>query len=479
MVRLENQNSQRNIMKKTTLIAGSAAILSSLFFITACSTSSSGSGGALTVAGKMTTGIGSSVDAIQSLGGAMGGVGTFSVHSASAATKCTEHADPGTDGHNGGPVDGVVDDTERYSQSEDNYALQKFYCILASDTNGPESVSGAVTQIKDIICAIEKTVGTLPFDNSTTTINSITFTTACMSQAKLDNFADDLGVPRGPSVTMDVSGVGGVQVTSALNPTFSEIPGNTHYSHGVKVQSVTPGALTYVVVAKFNPADADPIESGNFEFATYGTGTFMQGTAVDYTAGKVSGGAAVTKHLNFESRTNRIKSGINDPTCQPGSAASSCGFARHARISTDISFSGGDISSVSNMSGIMTDAGNDTGSGNSDHIEIITVNGSLSTGLTGKIYTKSADPVTLTAGTATLANTFAGGEIGTTTCIMSSGSPVSTSCGGSAAVLAPTGLIVPFLMTTNSSAWIANSSTKAGIGFSGAATFADEQFTNP
>lgn len=462
-------------MKKIVILGGSIA---AAFVLANCSGGGSTVIGGNTTASAMTNGMGSSVDAIQSMGGAMGGAGTFSVHSASALTKCTEHADPGTDGHNGGVVNGTIEDGERYNQTEDKYALQKFYCALASDTDGPESVAGSVNQIKDIICAIEKTVGTLPFDGSSTTIDHITFTLDCMSQAKLDNFATDMGQPTGTSsVRMDIAG--GVTVTSQLNPTFTEVTGNTHYTHGVKIESVTPGALKYIIVAKFTADGSDPIESGNFEFATLGSGTMMQGTGIEYTAGKISGGAAVTKHLVYESRVNRIKSNINDPLCRPGEASSSCGFSRHTRISTDISFSGGDISNVSNMSGIMTDAGDATGSGNSDHIEVVTVTGSLDTGLTGKIYTKSAAPSSLTAGTATIANTFAGGEIGTTTCIIGAGTPVSTVCAGSPAPLAPTGLLVPFLLPPNTSTWFTHAATKDGIGYSGATTLDDGQFTNP
>lgn len=449
--------------------------LASLAFYS-CGGTSSGVGGAtpLTTAGKMSTGIGSAVTTMQSVGNAMGGAGTFSVgnevSASSASNKCTSHAEPGTDANS----DGTVSDAERMNNTDIHYALQKFYCTLAANSTGPESVSGAVSLIKTVACAVDRQTGGLTFNNSPVAITGITLDLNCATQAQINSMSGTTGQS---SVVMTISG--GATVTSALNPTFAEVPSNTHYTHGIKIASTDGTTLKFIILAKFDASvSGNPIDSGEFEFATLGTGTMMQGTAIEFTAGKISGGSSATKHLWYESRSNRAKTSGADPIC-PGTSGS-CGFMRHIRISTDIAFSGGDVSSVSNMSGIMTDGGDSTGSsGQMDNMVVVTATGSLASGLTGKFYSKAAAPSSL-AGTAAIGTVFSGGEIGSTTCIMSSGSSVTTSCGGAPAPLSPTGnTLKNFFLPANASTWIANASTKAGIGFSGAASLADEQFVNP
>lgn len=469
---------------KKLLILSSVVALS--FSAVRCGTgTSSGSGANLTTAGKMSSGLGGSVSTIQKVGGAMGANGTFmvapmsTVDTLAAATKCTKHGDPGTDSNSDGAVTDGSNGTsnERYMQTDTHFALQSFYCALSAETSGPETVAGSVNMLKTIVCAVEKQIGTLAFDNVPVAISGITIDTRCATADQITGFNN--GVPAS-SVVLPIAG--GATVTSALNPNFSEIPGNVHYSHGIRIASNTANLLKYIIVAKFDAAVAgDPVDSGNFEFATYGTGTMMQGTGIEYTAGKISGGSATTKHLWYESRVNRVKVGTSDPVCQPGDpTASSCGFSRHTRLSTDISFSSGEVSSVSNMSGIISDSGDTNESGNSNHMLVITATGNLATGLTGKYWSKSTSPNTLTTGVSTIGNSFSGLEIGTTTCIMSAGSSVTTACGGAPAPLIPTGTsLKAFLLPPNTSAWIVDASAKLGLGFSGAATVADEQFVNP
>ncbi len=451
-------------MKKILLIA-TAVVLG--FAMTRCS---SGTSTPLSAAGKMASGMGGAVNIMKGMGNAMGGSGTFalnqkSIHTMSAATKCTVHAEPGTDANS----DGVVSDSERMSNSDVHYALQKFYCTLASDSTGPESISGAVSLIKTIACAIDKQIaGGLPFDNNPIAITGITLDLTCATQAQINNMSNTVG-----QNSAVVAIAGGATVTSALNPTFAEIPGNTHYSHGIKIASNDGTSLKFIILAKFNSTVGNPIESGDFEFATMGTGTIMQGTAIEFTAGKVYG-TGVVKHLWYEARSNRAKTSGADPIC-PGTSGS-CGFSRHIRISTDLSFVNGDIDTVSNMSGLMTDGGDSTGSsGQMDNLNVVTATGNLATGLTGKFFNKAVAPSTLT-GASTLGTTFVGGEIGTTTCIMSAGTSVTTSCGLAPAPLAPTGAINTFFSPANTSTWLVNASTHGGLGFTGAVTFADTQY---
>lgn len=434
-------------MKKLLLISGIAALGLTL---TNCgaSTSTAGAGSNLTTAGKMSSGLGSSISTIQNVGGAMGSNGTFALSmgqrnqsTLAATSKCSSHAEPGFDTN----ANGVIDNGERYSQGNDAFALQKFYCVLAADTTGPESVAGSLSLLKTVICAVEKQIGTLAFDGVARPISSLVLDLTCATQPQIDSMTGTTGQS---SVTLPVAAT----VTAALNPTFTEVPSNTHYSHGIRIVSNDGTSLLFVILAKFDSTvTGNPVESGNFEFATLGSGTMMQGTAIETTAGKISGGTSTTKHLWYEARSNRLKASNADPVC-PGTTGS-CGFTRHTRLSTDISFSGGEISNVSNLYGIMSDGSDDFGnSGQNDQMTLITATGSLSTGLTGKIWGSTSDPITLGGG-----STIAALTAGVTTCIPSAGAAVTSTCPGG----------------------MPAASTKAGLGFSGAATMADQQFVNP
>ncbi len=441
-------------MKKILLIATAVALG---FAVTRCN---SGLGNVAGAGGLMSSGMKSSITTMQSMGNAMGGSGTFAVgglNILSAATSCGTHAEP-VSGGIGLPT------------TDPKYALQKFYCAMAADSSGPESVSGAVSLINAIVCAIEKqTTGGLPFDGSSIAITGITLDLSCAKQAQIDSMSGTTGLT---SAVLTIAG--GANVTSAKNPTFSEIPGNTHYSHGVKIESNTPGLVKFIIVAKFAAGSSDPAKGGDFEFATLGTGTMMQGGAIEFTAGKIYGSGAV-KHLWYESRLNRAKTSGGDPICP--SVAGSCGFSRHTRISTDISFVNGDIDTVSNMSGIITDGGDAAGSsGQTDQISVATATGNLATGLTGKYFSKSALAPSALSG-ATLTGTFTGmGETAATSCILSAGSSITTTCGAAPSPLMPTGVMDTFFSPANTSTWLTDASTHGGIGFTGSATFADEQY---
>ncbi|MBC7420859.1 MAG: hypothetical protein H7328_09025 [Bdellovibrio sp.] len=427
-------------------------------------------GSALTSAGKMSAGLGGSVSLIQNVGGTMDTNGALAFHAysnsevnaASAATKCTEHAGAGFDGNNGQPVDGNITDNEKYASNNAHYALQNFYCLMAAKTSGPESVAGSVQSIKTVVCAVERTVGTLPFDGSTTRIGAIIIDSACATPAEIADMGGTITIP------------GGIDITSALNPTFAEMPGNTFYSHGIRIASVDGTSLKFIVLAKFDPAvSGNPVDSGDFEFATYGTGTAMQGTAIETTAGKISGGSATTKNLWYEARLNRVKSGTNDLICKPGDAtAGSCGFTRHIRLKTNISFLNGEISDVSNLSGIMTDGGDPTGSSQSAQRSLITATGSYSTGLTGKVWTNPGTSPVAFGPTDTVSAMTAG----PTTCLSANQTVTATCPMGFPAAYTPSEAIKIFFLPANTTTWINDAASHGGIGHTAPTNAADEQF---
>ncbi|MBY0383829.1 hypothetical protein K2X05_01610 [bacterium] len=448
--------------------------------LSACSSSSDGGG--TTTAGQITNGMGSSVTTLQSLGTAMSsGTSSFaiigqmrnrssSVHAQSAANSCDENGGAGFDTN----ANGVIDSGERFNASANEYALQNFYCALAADSNGPETVSGAVGGIKMVVCAVERTLGSIVFDGVARSATAITIDRVCASQAEIDSMNEDNGVTTDglASATLNIP----ITITAQLNPTFSEIASNTHYSHGIKIDGGS--MLTYIVVAKFDTSSgSDPLDNGDFEFATYGTGEAAGGgSGSEITAGRIERTGATSGKLWYEFRSNRLKNTSNDPIC-PGTQTN-CGWSKHIRLTGDITFSGDDVSSVSNFTGIIASGNDATGiSGGSDSLSVITATGSLSTGITGKVWT-GGSPLDLSSG-----NTVANLTAGTTTCIVSGGA-ITTSCGGGVpSPFSPTEDIKIFLTpggsTGNNGTWFSNISTHNGLGYTGATNAADEQFKTP
>jgi hypothetical protein len=407
------------------------------------------------------------------MGGTLAVTSSFAVggnNIQSTATSCTEHGEPGSDGYNGGTVDGTVSSNERYDITETNYALQKFYCLLAAESHGPETVSGAVSTLKMVACAVERNLGTISFNNTPVPVTSITIDTNC---ATLEDIVDMGGTSATGSVTMTFNGT----ITAATNPSGSnwpEVAGNTYYTHGLRIASDDGTSLKYLLLAKFDDTVAgDPVENGDFEFATMGTGTLMQGTAIEYTAGRIDRSSATSGSLWFEMRVNRIKkTDVN--LCQPSDPSSqSCGFARHTRIKGDITFASGDITDVSNLTGIMTEGYDDDNSGQmSDFSSAVTATGSLATEITGKTYWASGMSPADLGVSATLGADFTAEP---TSCIIAGGAITATGCGLPLAV--DSTAIKPFYNPSNStsSTWIDWLSTHGGIGYSGSTTAADTQ----
>ncbi len=464
-------------MRHALFIGG---LVSMAVLFSRCSSSSSGStaAGDLSTAAKITSGLGTATTTLQSMGTALSNGGSaFSVgsgtHTLSAATSCTIHGDPGTDVD----VDGTVEDSERFYASDYRYALQKVYCTLVSDTDGPESVSGAVRLVKTIACAVEKQLGSITFDGTAVPVSGITITTECATADMLQNMNN--GTPT-TSLTLSIPST--ITASKNIASDISEFPNNTHYSHAIKIASNDGTSLKFIILAKFDDTvEGDPIESGDFEFATYGTGTEMQGSAIEYTAGKIDRTSSAAGTLWYESRHNRIKSSLADPICNPGVASSSCGFARHSRIRTDISFSGGDISDVSNMTAVMSEGYSSTGSGqSSDQSFIITATGNLTSGLTGKSWLNNTNvsPASLdsTSVLNAVSGTFAVFDSGVESCIIGAGSITSgTGCSAAPAAHTPSGTTAAFFLPPNDATWLDYLSANGGLGFTTSATLGDIQ----
>lgn len=448
--------------------------------LTLANCSSSSSGGGTTTAGQITNGIDSSVSKIQSLGTAMSsGTSSFvlldlnrstksSVHALSAANSCDTNGSPGDDGNS----NGVIDSGEEYNNSDNEYTLQSFYCAMAAETDGPEAVSGAVSTLKTVTCAVEEMLGSINFDGVARSVDEIRIDLSCATQADID----DMNGTTGDTATVLAIPA---TITASLNPTFSEIPNNAHFTHGIKIDGGS--ALKFIILAKFDAsAGGDPLESGDFEFATYGSGEAAGGgSGVEITAGRIERTSGSSGKLWYEFRANRLKTNPSDTIC-PGTE-SNCGWSRHIRFTGDITFgSDGDISDVSGFSGIIANGNDQIGvTSGSDNVSVITATGSLTSGITGQIWgaAMGTSPAELADGDA-LADLSAG----TTTCIIGGGA-ISTSCGGAPSILQPTDDIKIFLrpggVTGDSSLWFQNLTEHGGLAYTGTTSAADEQFATP
>lgn len=448
--------------------------------ISSCSSSSDGGG--TSTADVITNGIDSSVAKIQSLGTAMStGTTSFvlldldrkqrstSVHAQNAASSCDTNGRPGDDANS----NGVIDSGEEYSYGVNNeYTLQSFYCAMAAETDGPEAVSGAVSTLKMVTCAVEEMLGTITFDGVARSVSEIRIDLSCATQADID----DMNGTTGESATvLPIAAT----ITASLNPTFSEIPNNTHFSHGIKIDGGS--SLKFIILAKFDASSGvDPLENGDFEFATYGSGEAAGGgTGVEITAGRIERTSANSGKLWYEFRANRLKTSPTDTIC-PGTA-SNCGWSRHIRFSGDITFaSDGDISDVSGFSGIIANGNEDEGvTGGNDDLHVITATGSLTSGITGKVWDggMGTSPAELTNG-----DTLADLSAGTTTCITGGGT-ITTTCGGAPSVLQPSDDIKIFLRpggaTGDNGTWFQNLTEHGGLAYTGTTSAADEQFATP
>lgn len=467
------------ISRYTKHISFACGMIAMVAIFSRCAGSSSGSGSSLTTAGKITSGLGTATTTLQSMGGALSSGGSaFSAgsgsHTYSAASSCTVHGEPGEDLD----VDGTVEDSERFNPSDYRYALQRVYCTLVSDTDGPESVSGAVRLVKTVTCAVEKQLGSITFNGTPVALSSLTIDTQCASATMLQDMNGDVPTT---SITMSIPMT--ITATTNVATDISEFSNNTHYSHGIKISSNDSTSLKFIILAKFDDTIAgDPIESGDFEFATYGTGTVMQGTAVEYTAGKIDRTSGSAGTLWYESRHNRIKSTPTDPVCQPGDpAASSCGFARHARIRTEIVFSGDDIDDVNNMTAVISDSNDATGSGSGgDQSFIITATGSLTSGISALSWSStpptSAESLDSSSVLNAVSGTYAVFPTSVSSCVFTTGGVTSgTGCASAPTALIPTGSTATYFKPANDSSWLDYLSSHGGLGFSSAASLSDIQ----
>ncbi len=387
--------------------------------------------------------------------------GGISVASA-AASVCTEHGDPGTDGDtNGdgivdGDTDGVVSDMERLSEDNYKYALSKLYCTMSLDSNSPETVKGALSTLDMIVCALEKSTGAaLPYDGTPRELVGLTIDLDCATQADLDDMGE---TPGAISITLDFVGTW----ESTTDPsTFPEIASGDAYNHGVRLNGTMaegedePEPFTVVAVANFDDETVD----SDFEFATFVEGLHGPDRS-EVTAGKFVKTSSTEGQLWFEYRDNRIGSGEGDDS----------GFSRHIRLSGNTVYDAeGDLESLENFSGVLSDVYENEPGGGDDYMKIITVNGSdMSTGITGQYLAASA--------TAALSTQFDAFAIRDSSCVRTEDGITTINdgvcAGGSELVIAPTDVVGPFILpggvAGDNSTWFSTIANQGGIGFMGA-----------
>lgn len=201
------------------------------------------------------------------------------------------------------------DGTYMDSQGAD-YPSRLFYCKLAKITSSPESIPGALRQIKSISCAVEK--AGVVYDNQVRQV-TVKMDTSCFGQDQLD----DMGVNTTMAVTIRAS-----------KPAFF----NAYYDTGISINSP---------------------EFGEYRFAAKVSGTTVEFLSSEdqtaYSPDKTGSFAAsfdlLTGELRYESRSDRY-------LC---SEISNCGWSRHDRIFATVAMSNGVVTSVSNIQGASAD----------------------------------------------------------------------------------------------------------------------------
>ncbi|MDG0817692.1 hypothetical protein [Bdellovibrio svalbardensis] len=202
-----------------------------------------------------------------------------------------------------------VDGTYMDSQGAD-YPSRLFYCKLAKSTSSPESIPGALKQIKSISCAVER--AGVVYDNQEHQV-TVQMDSNCFSPEQLQ----DMGVTTSMNVTLRAS-----------KPAFF----NSYYDTGISIKTA---------------------EFGEYRFAAKIVGTTVEFlTSEDQTANsanKTGSFAAsfdiLTGELRYESRSDRY-------LC---AEISSCGWSRHDRILATVAMSNGVITAVSNIQGASAD----------------------------------------------------------------------------------------------------------------------------
>jgi len=195
------------------------------------------------------------------------------------------------------------------SQGPD-YPSRLFYCKMAKDAASPESIPGALKQVKSISCAVER--AGVVYDNQPHQVN-VKMDTNCFSQEQLDA----MGVNTTMAVTLRAS-----------KPAFF----NSYYDTGISITSADFGE--YRLAAK--------ISGTTVEFLTSEDQT---ANSPDKTGTFAASYDLVSGELRYESRSDRY-------LC---AEVGNCGWSRHDRILATVAMSGGVITGVSNIQGISAD----------------------------------------------------------------------------------------------------------------------------
>lgn len=224
------------------------------------------------------------------------------------------------------------------SQGPD-YPQRLFYCKMAKDAASPESIPGALKQVKSISCAVER--AGVVYDNQPHQV-TVTMDTNCFSQEQLNNM--------GVNTTMTVT-------LRASKPAFF----NSYYDTGISITSAELGE--YRLAAKVSGTTVEFLTSED-QTANSPNKTGSFAASYDLVSGE----------LRYESRSDRFLCAEN----------SSCGWSRHDRILATVAMSGGVITGVTNVQGVSADiydSRNGTYSARSSSIK-----GDLVSGLKGRYF---------------------------------------------------------------------------------------------
>jgi hypothetical protein len=331
----------------------------------------------------------------------------------------------------GGGVDSVCDQNAdptapfgaRLSYTDADYPAMVFFCKVAKNSGGPDSIQGSYALVRGISCMLER--AGIVFDGVDHVVTA-SVDTNCFTAQQVSNM-----------------GVGTMTITANGSRPAAF---NTHYDAGIVM--TIPGFGIFKLAAK--------VTGKKLEFIAIED---QSAITLNKTGAYAASFDGATGLLQFESRHDRFFANSSGP------CGSSCGWSRHLRLVANLTVDGsGNPTGITNISGVFASLNGGPSSG-SYSSEIDTITGDTTSGIKARTYAYSG---------ATIANLDDGSsftETANTQCYTSSSSSAGT-C--SAGIALPTGAI-PFDQYqgyTVPATWLAN--LTSGLTFT-SATMAEVQ----
>jgi hypothetical protein len=301
------------------------------------SSSDSGSTSPLNAA-KPSTAVTAVSAAVATAGTSMGSSGISAAfagnsvfHPYDISQDCSIHAEPE---RSGSPL----------TNSDPDYAGKFMYCKLAYNTQDPESVQGAMAQLKSISCMLEN--AGLLWDGASHSYTMVA-DTSCWSQQQLTNMG-------GSGQTLTIT------ATASMPASF-----NTYYERGISMTIPSLGDMTIATNISDSKVEftASETNAPHNKFDAYSA-------TLDYVAGEV----------RYELRSDRFDDTVD---------SSSGGFSRHQRIYAKVTNSGTTVTGLTSISAAQVETYNGAVQGGYGG-QAVTASGTTAGGIKARYFDPNA-----------------------------------------------------------------------------------------